>query len=721
MAEIGRKILKFQVFTWLYRSLMADRERWLLWMPVLLGCGIGIYFALPFEPPLWVGWSGFAVFTSLAWAVRAKSNGQAMALMAVAFVGLGVGVAGVRTWTVAAPVIQKELKAVTVEGQVLRVEGRPKGMRITLGGLRIGHLTPDMTPGRVRVTLSAKQPAFGPGDWLKLRASLSPPSPPAEPGAFDFQRQSYFRGLGGVGFSYGQAEVTGRAPKRGFASLRFVVERWRSAIAERVRAGLSGEAGAVAAALMTGDRGAISERVLDNMRASGLAHLLAISGLHVGLIAGIVFFIVRAGLALIHPLALKYPIKKWAACAAIVGAGGYALLAGATVPTQRAFLMIGLVFLAVLFDRRALSMRSVAGAALVILMVAPESLTGASFQLSFAAVVALIAVYEALRQAKWFHGSSQSFFAGAWRYVLGVAVTTLVAGLATAVFAAFHFNRVADFSLAANVVAVPVTALWIMPWAVVSYVLMPFGLEGLTLIPMGWGVDVVLGVADEVAHWPGAVSTLAAFPIWGLALVSLGGLWLAIWRERWRSLGVPIMMLGVSSMLWSTSADVLIDSTGKLVAVKTPQGGYTVSTLRSKRFERDVWMRRAGLIEAQGKWLQTGLNGVSTDMDFVEKTTQEQSQGAYLGCDAQGCILTKNGHSVAFAKSPDVMVEDCVNARVLVSLSDFGDTKVPCTATQVIRFGDLHKNGAHALYFTKLGVRVETVRAQRGQRPWVIE
>lgn len=290
MATIGREILNFKVFIWLYRSLMADRERWPLWMPVLLGCGIGLYFTLPVEPPLWAGWGAAFVFGGWAWAARSKSSGQAMALMAVAFIALGVGVAGVRTWMVAAPVLQKDLNAVTVEGQVLNVEVRPKGMRVTLGALRIGRVKPDATPDQVRLTLSANQPAFGPGDWLKLRASLSPPPRPAGPGAFDFQRQSYFRGLGGVGFSFGRAEVTGRAPTQGFDSLRFAFEEWRTTIAERVRSGLSGAAGAVAAALMTGDRGAIPEHVLDNMRASGLAHLLAISGLHVGLIAGIVFF-----------------------------------------------------------------------------------------------------------------------------------------------------------------------------------------------------------------------------------------------------------------------------------------------------------------------------------------------------------------------------------------------------------------------------------------------
>ena len=698
MLQIGSKILKFKVFVWLYLSLMADRERWPLWLPVLLGCGIGLYFALPLEPPLWMGWSVFAILGLLAWTLRDRSSAKAMAVLAIAFVALGVGLSGVRTWWVAAPVIQKEMTAVSVEGQVLSIEARPKGLRVTLGKLQIHRLNPDATPKKVRVTLSAQQPDFGPGDWIKMRASLSPPSPPAAPGAFDFQRQSYFRGLGGVGFSYGQVKVIGQAPKIGIESLGFALEHLRGTISRRVRAGLQGDAGAVAAALMTGDRGAISETILENMRSSGLAHLLAISGLHVGLIAGIVFFVVRAVLALIGQIALNYPIKKWAALTAIFGAGAYALMAGATVPTQRAFLMIGLVFVAVLFDRRALSMRSVAWAALVILCFAPESLTGASFQLSFAAVVALIAVYEALRNSRFFQSKSDGMGRAALRYLGGVALTTLVAGLATAIFAAFHFNRVADFSLAANLVAVPATALWIMPWAVVSYALMPFGLESVPLTAMGWGVDVVLATADRVAHWPGAVRSVAAFPLWGLVLVSVGGLWAAIWCGPWRALGLPISILGLSSILLSVSPDILVDGTGKLAAVKMDTGGYTVSTLKSKRFERDIWLRRAGLAKADGDW----------------------AKATNIACDALGCVFHKANQSIAFTKRPEALFEDCERSSILVNLNDMGRQQLVCQSKLVIGFDDLKKNGAHALYFTDSGVRIETVRKQRGNRPWVL-
>ncbi len=711
MAQIGRKILRFQLFVWLLHALMAERERWPLWLPVLLGCGIGLYFSLAFEPPLWWGGAGFVFFASVALVVRQKSTARAMAALAIGFVFLGLTLAGVRTWWVAAPVIAFETGPVSIEGQVTRVEKRPKGLRVTLGHLNIQRLSPAATPQRVRVTLTPNQPDFAPGDRVNQCANVISPPAPAGPGAFDFQRQSYFRRLGGVGFSFGKAEITGREPEQSVDSLPFALERLRLSISQRVRAALDGSTGAVAAALMTGDRGAIPEQVLDNMRASGLAHLLAISGLHVGLITGIVFFSVRATLAMIRPLALRYPIKKWAALVSIGAAGGYALLAGATVPTQRAFLMIFLVLLAVLLDRRALSMRTVAWAAMAILVVAPESLLGASFQLSFAAVVALISVYEALRSSRFMQNRGGGWMRGVGRYVLGVAITTLVAGLATALFAAFHFNRVADFSLAANLGAVPLTALWIMPWAATAYALMPFGLERLALTPMGWGVDGVLAVADTVAHWPGAVSHVKAFPLWGLALVSLGGLWLAIWRNRWRLLGVPLALAGMLAFSFTGSPDVLVDRTGKLAAVKTDQGGYVVSTLRAKRFDSGVWLRRAGLTEVTGRWPLTGREGADVQDG--------------LRCDTLGCILTvppsqgRARTTVAFAFSPEAQAEDCTGVDVLVALKRVSDA-LGCAANVFIPLNKLKSDGAHALYFTKVGIRVETVRALRGDRPWVV-
>ena len=710
MGQKHRKITHLRPWTRFKTAAMAERARWPLWLPVLLGCGIGLYFALPVEPPLAVGWAVAALFALIVGLLRRRHEpGRAILAAGVCALALGVGLAGLRTWWVAAPVLQGEIGPLTVTGQAVEVETRAKGLRVTLRNLTLTRLGPDATPRRVRVTLQGAQPAFEAGDWLRLTAKLAPPSAPAAPGAFDFQRQSYFKGLGGVGFAFGRVQVVGRAPESGAASLVFAFQRLRGHIGDRVRARLRGEVGEVAAALTTGARGGIPDTVLDAMRASGLAHLLAISGLHVGLVAGIVFFAARAALALMPALALRQPIKKWAAACAIAGALFYALIAGATVPTQRAFLMVALVLAAVLADRQALSMRAVAWAALAILVFAPEALLGASFQLSFAAVVALIAVYEALRQRDGFKNRDPRLFKRIGRYVLGVALTTLVAGLATATFAAFHFNRVADYSLAANVVAVPVMALWIMPWAVAAFALMPVGLEGLALAPMGWGIEVVLAVALEVSSWPGAQRLAPAFPTWGLALFTLGGLWAAIWRSKWRAWGALPAALGLATIALGQVPDVLIDATGKLAAVKTPSGGYSVSTLRAKRFERDVWLRRAGLETQEGRWPRAGPGQAQT-----------------IRCDALGCVYEAGqGMRVAFVTAPEALAEDCARARVVVNLASAAgrtgfDAKA-CPADVRINLDDLAQGGAHALYFEDNGaVRVQTVRQTRGDRPWVV-
>ena len=299
-----------------------------------------------------------------------------------------------RTASVAAPVLGERLGPIGIEGRVVRVEAVGRNRRLALDRARIERLDAERIPLRVRIRVPGREPDVTPGAWVRALAILAPPPPPVAPGAFDFQRQSYFRQLGAVGFSLGRPHVLAREAVSG---PMVWVETVRQAIGARIGRALSGERAAVARALMIGDRGAIPDSVIDALRDSGLAHLLAISGLHIGLVAGIVFFGVRAGLALVPSIALRFPIKKWAAAAAVLAALGYALVAGATVPTQRAFLMIGLVLLAVMVDRRGLTMRSVAMAATVILLFRPESLLGASFQLSFAAVTALIAVYEVFR------------------------------------------------------------------------------------------------------------------------------------------------------------------------------------------------------------------------------------------------------------------------------------------------------------------------------------
>ena len=685
--------------------LIADRDRWVLWLPVGLGVGIGLYFGLPAEPPFLVGPAIVVAVLALgflgAGPMERRRVGVQFIALAIGVIATGFTLAQIRTAMVAAPTLTKRLGPTSVSGRIVRLETLPGGARLTLDRPRIEGLDNKQVPARVRVRLRGEQEPLHPGDSVHVRAILNPPPPPASPGAYDFQRQSFFQSLGAVGFAVSKARVVAKAEEKGFASLSLWLAGLRITVAERVRDHLNGATAAVVVALLTGERGAIPKPIMTAIRDSGLAHLLAISGLHIGLIAGFLFIGIRGSLALVPPLALRYSIKKWAALASILGAGGYVLLAGATVPSQRAFLMIGLVLIAVVMDRRGLSMRLVAWAALVILFLQPESLLGASFQMSFAAVVALVATYEVVREARPFGREPPTFLGRVLLYLGGVALTTVVAGLATAPLALFHFNRLADYGLAANVLAVPVMALWIMPCALVALLLMPVGLSGLALIPMGWGVDVVIWVAERVASWPGAVTLLPTMPTWSLVFIALGGLWLCLWRGLWRFWGLVGVLVGMATLLVVESPDVLVDGRGKLLAVRGATGNLAVSSLRSAPFSRELWLRRSGQESLPSLWPR---NGFSND--------------DRLACDLLGCIYRTGGHVVALVQSSEALSEDCRAANVMISTVPI---RGPCPAAQTIvdRF-DLWRSGAHAIWLKQGSVRVESVNGTRGDRPWVL-
>jgi len=686
-------------FEWLSRSLTAERERWPLWTPVGVGVGAAAYFALPVEPPPWVAAAALGGAAALL-AVGRRAPSVLVAAAAVAAVALGLGAAQLRAALVAAPTLGREIGPVTVSGRVVEVQPLPDGRRLLLDRLRVGGLA--SPPRRVRIRLAKTEPVLRPGDWVELRAGLVPPSAPAAPGAFDFQRHAYFQGIGAVGFAYGAARAI--APPAGEATDRW---RWslglaalRQAIADRVRAVLAGAVGAIAVALTIGDQGAIPKDVLQAMRDSGLAHLLSISGLHIGLVAGILFFGLRSALALVPPLALARPIKKWAAAAALFGTFFYLLLSGAPVPTQRAFLMTGLVLVAVMLDRSAISMRLVAWAALVVLLLRPEALVGPSFQMSFAAVVALIAAYEATRAMRLARRAEAGAVRRVAQYVGDIAATSLIAAAATAPYVIFHFNRTADYGVAANMLAVPLTGFWIMPWAVVALLLMPFGLEAAALAPMGWGIEGVIAIARAVAAWPGAVQLVPAMPVAGLAFVTLGGLWLCLWQRPWRLLGLAGIVAGFATIALTRPPDVLVSEDGRLLAVGDPAGALLLSSRRVARFDAEIWLRQVGQAEPQ-TWPREGYGA-----------------GGRLACDSLGCIYRVDGHVVALARGPAALAEDCRIADIVVSTEPVRRA-CPSASLVIDRF-DLWRDGGHALWIDTDGVRVRSVRQTRGARPWVI-
>ncbi len=684
----------------LLTQLEAERDRWALWLPVAIGLGVGIYFQLPTEPPIWLGGVVVAVLAGLLAIGRRRPTVLVLAVAALA-IAIGFTAAQIRTAMVATPLLGDEIGPVSVVGTVIAIEALPAGQRVILADLTIEDLTPEDTPDRARIRISKRDVTIAPGQRIELLAELGPTSPPVIPGGFDFQRAAFFRGIGAQGFAYGgprpSSDDDGNAP--GIGWFRGLVETTRQNIVVRIRAVLPEATGGIAAALMTGTQASIPQADIDAMRTVGLAHLLSVSGLHIGLVTGFLFMLVRAGLALFPAVALRHPIKKWAAVVALLGALAYLYLTGESVPTQRSFLMAALVLFAVIVDRTALSMRLIAWAAAVVLLLQPEAMLGPSFQLSFAAVAALIASYEATRRWWAARREKSGILGRIVGYLIAVAATTLVAEISTAPYALFHFNQLAPYGLVANMLAVPLTALWIMPWVVVAYLLMPFGLEVLALVPMGWGIDVLIWIARQIALWPGAVNYLPAISMTGLIAITFGGLWLTIWRGRWRFCGVMPILAGFLTMAYADPPQIVVASDARLVAVAAEDGTYVFSNSRASTFEAQIWMRRAGQ-EERLVWPSEGL-GVD----------------GRLLCDTLGCLYRVDGQVAAIAWRAEALEEDCAVAGLVISLEP---ARGLCRGPEFVidRF-DLWRNGGHAVWIDADGYRVQSVGERRGDRPWV--
>ncbi|MFO1153626.1 MAG: ComEC/Rec2 family competence protein [Rhodospirillales bacterium] len=684
---------------------LAERERWFLWTPVLVGIGIAFYFALAAEPPPWTGGVATALAAGAALiAARHRSHPRASGLMIAALAALcvagGFAAAQLRTHLVAAPVLGHRIGPVTVTGRLVGVETFPVGTRLTLDGVRIRALPPAEVPRRVRLRLRGGQGTWQPGDEVKVTAVLSPLMAPAAPGAFDFQRHAFFLGLGATGYVIGQPELLATTESGGGSGIVDAIGRLRAAMAARVRAAVAGPPGEMIVALIVGEQTGLPAPVMQALRDAGLAHLLSISGLHIGMVGGFLFFWMRTILALIPWLCLRVATKKVAALVAIAGSAFYMLLADASVPTQRAFFMLAIVMVAVLFDRRAISMRLVAWAALIILLTQPESLLGASFQMSFAAMVGLIAGYEELVRRRHGRQDAPVPLRRAAVYTGSILVSTLIATAATSPFAIYHFNRLALFGALTNVVAIPLTGVLVMPAGVVAVALMPFGLEGLALQPMAWGTEAIIRLAEWAAAMPAAAVLVPVLPVWGLGLMTMGGLWLCLWRTPWRLAGLVAVTAGLLAMAAASPPDVLADGNGKLFGVRLGDGRLALSGAAGG-FARKTWSQRLADSQPPVVWPKEG----SLD-------------GDRLRCDPLGCVFRTNGRTVAFPRRAIAPLDDCRIADVVIASASLPE---PCaSAIRTIDGRRLGRDGTHALWLGDAQVQIEAVSSGRGRRPWVL-
>ncbi|MBV9812852.1 MAG: ComEC/Rec2 family competence protein [Acetobacteraceae bacterium] len=666
----------------------AERGRFGLWLPVAMGAGVILALAARHDPAPWLGAALFGLGVALA--VLARPLRPPAALLAA--LGLGIAAAQFATWR-AAPLLDLPRHAVVVTGRATLVETLPQGQRVTVG-------TPSLDggpalPRSLRIRLRRNDAtAVEPGATVRLRAMLTPPAPPAYPGAWDLQRDAFFDGLGGYGFALGGVEVLAPAAPSGFAVR---VAALRAGVAARIGAVLGGDEGAIATTLLTGFTSAIPDADKAAFRDSGLAHLLAIAGLHIGIVMGWAMFAVRAGLAAWPSVALRWPTKQIAVIAALAAGGFYMVLTGAHVPIIRSFAMACLLGLAVLAGRRALSLRGLALAAVAIMLWAPNEVLGVSFQMSFSAVLALIAGYEMLRGPLARLRGRGHGARGLLMHLLAVAITSAIAGTFSAPFAAYHFGRVQIYYVLANLLAVPLTAFWVMPAGMLALLLMPLHLEAIALLPMGWGIAAILWIGRQVSALPEAVFATEAPPPWGMLVLGLGIAWLGIWRTGLRWLGLLPIAIGIVSVAWVRPPDILVSADARLIAAHTPAGVWEFARSGASRFTRDAWLQHWAVARDQ--------------------TLPEDGKVGPISCLPDACILhsANNGPIATILRGPAAR-EDC-DSDVLVSSEPI---RLRCSEwiPWVDRFS-VWRDGAQAIWLTHQGPVIVSDREVRGDRPWV--
>ena len=675
--------------------LERQRGRLLLWAPVCIAFGIGIYFRLLREPDVvvWGVIAGGAV--ALLLLDRAMPSPWGLAPRAVALVLAGMLLAGIRAQTVAAPVLDFRFYG-PVEGRIVAIDrSASDAVRLTLDRVILGDMPFADTPERVRLSLHGRQGFIvpEPGMVVIATAHLSPPAGPVEPSGYDFRRAAWFDRLGAVGYT--RRPVLMLYPPEDGAGLW--IARLRAHLSKAIRAGMPDGTGAFAAAILTGDRAAIPKVDTEALRRSNLAHLLAISGLHMGLLTGGVFVLARrlmVGLSLVTgwPMGGALAIRRAAAVAALIAGGACLLLSGGNVATGRAFVMVAILLGAVLVGARAITLRAVAVAALVVLVRRPEEMLGPGFQMSFAATVALVAGFERgralfARTARW---------PVLLRWISGVVASSLIAGLATAPVALAHFNMSAQYGLLANVLAVPPMGTVVMPGAILAAMAAPLGMEAAGLWLMGIGIDWILAVARWVSGLEGAVRYVKAPAPGVLPLIGLGGLWAILWVGRGRCAGGAA--LAVAALWWAGTErpPVLVADTGGLIGWLGPEG-RVLSKPQGDGFSADVWLENDGA-----------------------PVTQEvaAAKAGFVRAGRRVTLELPNGARVVLVTGKRALAElggGCAGADVLIANTEDPRATRPCDRYDAVR---LRQTGALAISPLKGGLDVVTARARAGWRLW---
>ncbi|PZP85350.1 MAG: hypothetical protein DI582_06185 [Azospirillum brasilense] len=657
----------------------------LIWGTGLFALGIALYFLLSAEPPLVWLWCMVAVLLLFScWPWRGRVRWRPLWALLI-WPCLGVTWAATSTALHTPTMLRYELSPRPVQGVVRDMERTENGVRLTLGAPEIRGLAPEDTPAQVRlsVRLSPTKPLAMPqiGDEVSLLAGLLPPMGAATPGGFDFARYFYFRNIGAVGYGLPPWKIVRPAEQTGFA-------QWRVALTERIIAQLGPQRGPIAAGLITGEDRAIREADFDALKASNLYHIIAISGGHMVVIAGVVFVGLRL-LLLLAPrsFGLRPEAKAIAAAMTLLVVTAYLFVTGMPISAVRAYVMIALVLLAILLRREADTLRSLFLAALIMLVLDPSDLMEPGFQLSFVATLGIVA----LAQARWLNPRHEVSLAGrAARALAGLLLIAVVAEGATALLVASMFNTFAPYGVLANAIATPLVALLLMPAVALFFVLLPFGLEGVALVVLDYGIMAMLALAHHIAALPHAQLFVPGPPRWGLAAGLAGLALLCLLRGRTRWLGLAGLVLGWASMLSVQPPVLLVGSQAKQIALATPEG-YRLVRGRPDSLVPQLWANALGMRELPV--LKPGTDA--------------------WRCDRFGCVATVEDARIAFPQDALAAMQDCARADWVISNYRLRDCARPMTSGYA-----LERLGSHAFWMRNGTLWHENSADWQGNRPW---
>ncbi|WP_346344357.1 ComEC/Rec2 family competence protein [Gluconobacter wancherniae] len=683
--------------SWIDLIFQEQGRRLICWLPVGFALGAVLFFSLRVE--LCAAWGAMVAASGVVLLWAGWYRGWCR-LVGFGLLVLGLGFALAALQTRRQPLMPAlPTRAIILTGRVLAIENLPPrqdddepARRLTLADVTFDTtLDAGMRPLKrfLHVRLKAGDPLSPlPGSYVSVRALLKPPAPPALPGGRDMQRESWFSGNAGNGYALGYVTLEADAAHTPF------LEQLREAVARRIERVIPGQTGAIAATLLAGEGSGINRQTRKAFSASGLAHLLAVAGLHLGLVMAAVIVSIRAILVLSEKAALYWPCREISALAGLVAGGGYVLLTGAHLPSVRAFGMACIVTLALLTGRSTLSMRALSMVALLVLVVSPSSVGDVSFQMSFAAVMGLIAGYEVLREPLIRLRGEGGWQRVTCSHLVALALTSLLAGLATLPVSMAHFGAFQPWFVLANLIAVPLAAIWIMPAGLISILLMPFHAEALPLRIMGKGVQIVQILADKVAAFPMAHHDVPSMPGWGLLAFMLGLAILCLWVGRGRLAGLPLIALAVVSIWFQSRPVLLLSPDAGLIAV-VDRGVLKMGPHSSlENIVLDDWQQDLALpVEALPSACNAGLCRVRVQGHTFLLRPHDPTDGETL-------------------PTP----EDCKEIELFVSASP---ARRGCPGVPTLDRFSAWRDGAWAVYLSRGKISLVSDRSWRGSRTWV--